>query len=120
MRLAQVILFTEDVPRLAAFYRDAIGLPELDGSAASGFLRLDAGACALALHALSPATPPRDEPAPRLDSWIKVCFHVDDIDGARAALVARGAAMRDVHRYEGVAFCDGVDPDGNVFQITTR
>ncbi len=37
-----------------------------------------------------------------------------------AALVERGVTMRDIHRWEGIAFCDGIDPEGNVVQITTR
>jgi catechol 2,3-dioxygenase-like lactoylglutathione lyase family enzyme len=120
MRLAQVILFSEDVPRLAGFYRDLLGLAELQGSASSGWLRLDAGGAVLALHALPAATPPTEQPAPRLDSYVKVCFHVDDIESTRAGLVSRGVRMREVHRHDGAAFCDGIDPDGNIFQITTR
>lgn len=35
-------------------------------------------------------------------------------------LVALGVAMRESHRYGDASFCDGVDPEGNVFQLTTR
>lgn len=59
-------------------------------------------------------------PPERADSYIKLCFHVDDIDGTRAALIAAGVRMRDLHRHGDVAFCDGVDPEGNIIQITTR
>ena len=92
VRLAQLILFTGD---------------------------LDAGGVVLALHAL------RNEPAviapvPREASYWKPCFHADDVEATRAALVAAGATMRDIHRFDDVVLCDGCDPDGNVFQITTR
>ena len=70
--------------------------------------------CDHAAKAAGPGT------APRVDTWIKLCFVVDDVDRERAALVERGVTMRDVHRWEGIAFCDGVDPEGNIFQITTR
>jgi predicted enzyme related to lactoylglutathione lyase len=116
--MAQVILFVEDVPRMQAFYERLLRLPVI--TAEPGWVRLDAGAVVLGLHAIKagPAVP--DPPPARVDANIKVCFHVEDIDGARAALVAAGTHMRDVHRYQGVAFCDGIDPEGNIFQITTR
>jgi catechol 2,3-dioxygenase-like lactoylglutathione lyase family enzyme len=116
--MAQVILFVEDVPRMQAFYERVLHLPVI--TAEPGWVRLDAGGAVLALHAIK-AGPALPEPPPeRVDSNIKVCFRVDDVDGERAALVAAGVRMRDVHRYQGVAFCDGIDPEGNVFQITTR
>jgi hypothetical protein len=47
-------------------------------------------------------------------------FDLRVIHQERARLVAAGVVMRDIHRYSDVAFCDGVDPEGNVFQLTTR
>jgi hypothetical protein len=72
-----------------------------------------------ALHALH-GEPPVAVPAARSDSYWKPCFHADDLEAARAALVEAGVAMGPLHRYGEAAFCDGHDPDGNVFQITTR
>src|SRR5262245_66268453 len=118
MRMAQTILFVEDVPRMQSFYQATLGLPVI--TAEPGWVRLDAGGVVLALHAIKPG-PAQPEPLPeRVDSYIKLCFHVDDIDAARATLVAAGIRMRDVHHFSGVAFCDGIDPEGNIFQITTR
>jgi len=118
MRMAQTILFVEDVARMQAFYQGTLGLPVL--TAEPGWVRLDAGGVVFALHAIKagPALP--DPPPERVDSSIKLCFHVDDIDAARATLVAAGVRMREAHRYGDAAFCDGIDPEGNVFQITTR
>src|SRR5262245_21023097 len=118
MRMAQAIIFVEDVARMQAFYQGALGLPVI--TAEPGWVRLDAGGAVLALHATKPGPPPPDPPPERVDTYLKLCFHVDDIDAARAALVAAGTRMRDLHRHGDVAFCDGIDPEGNVFQITTR
>jgi catechol 2,3-dioxygenase-like lactoylglutathione lyase family enzyme len=116
--MAQTIVFVEDVARMQAFYQGTLGLPVI--TAEPGWVRLDAGGVVLALHAIK-AGPGLPEPPPeRVDSCVKLCFHVDDLDAARAALVAAGVRMREPHRYGGVAFCDGIDPEGNVFQITTR
>jgi len=114
MRLAQVVLFAADVPRLRDFYRDQLGLAVLSDE--PGFLRLDAGGAVLALHALPGETDGRE----RLDSYHKLCFHADDVEAERARLIAAGIKMRDVVRFGAVTLCDGVDPEGNVFQITTR
>jgi catechol 2,3-dioxygenase-like lactoylglutathione lyase family enzyme len=117
MRLAQLILFSGDVGRLRDFYAGALGLTVVEDT--PGWIRLDAGGVLLALHAL-PQEPPGSPDAPREDSWWKPCFHADDVDAARAALIGAGATMREPHRWNDVVFCDGLDPDGNVFQITSR
>jgi catechol 2,3-dioxygenase-like lactoylglutathione lyase family enzyme len=116
--MAQAIIFVEDVARMQAFYQGTLGLSVI--TAEPGWVRLDAGGFVLALHAI-PAGPRLPQPPPeRIDSCIKLCFQVDDVDAARATLVAAGVRMREARRYGDVAFCDGIDPEGNVFQITTR
>ena len=124
MRLAQAILFTVDTGRMTAFYTGALGLRVIDGHPADGFVRLDAGGCALALHAVPHEVAERigieSPPRAREDCAIKLAFHVDDIDAARASLAGHGARMGETHRTGDVAICDGLDPEGNVFQITTR
>ena len=118
MKLAQAMVFVHDAAKMLVFY-EGLGLRVVDGDATSGFVRLadPAGGAVLALHAtkaIGPGGPPR------LDVPTKLCFHVDDIDREHAALLARGVTMRDIHRWEGIAFCDGIDPEGNIFQLTTR
>lgn len=118
MRMAQAILFVEDVARMQAFYQGTLGLSVI--TAEPGWVRLDAGGVVLGLHAIPPG-PKRPEPPPeRVDACIKLCFHVDDIEATRAALVGAGVHMRKLNRYGELAFCDGIDPEGNIFQITTR
>lgn len=114
-----MILFVHDVARVQAFYAQ-LGLAVVDGDAASGFVRLrdPGGGAVLALHATRAIGPPTG--AARTDSAWKICFHVSDIDAARDAVTAAGATMRDIKRFDGLAICDGIDPEGNVFQLTTR
>jgi catechol 2,3-dioxygenase-like lactoylglutathione lyase family enzyme len=118
MRLSMVILFVKDVPRVQRFYEGTLGLTV--AAAEEGFVQLDAGGSLLALHALPQEPEVPDPPPPREDSWIKLCFHVDDVPAMRAKLVAAGVTMREVHTWSNISFCDGVDPEGNIFQITTR
>jgi len=118
MQLVQAILFVHDAVRMQSFY-EGLGLAVVDGDAGTGFVRLadPAGGAVLALHA-TPAAGMGG--APRVDTWAKLCFRVDDVESARAALQARGVVTREVHRYGAVVYCDAVDPEGNIFQLTTR
>jgi catechol 2,3-dioxygenase-like lactoylglutathione lyase family enzyme len=122
MRLCQVILFVHDAERMQRFYEAVVGLRVVDGAAADGFVRLadPDGGGVLALHATAAVGAPAVPPAPRVDTAIKPCFHVDDVAAARALVIAHGAQARDVHRFGAVAFCDVVDPEGNIFQLTSR
>src|SRR5690349_7808682 len=113
MRMAQTIIFVEDVARMQAFYQGALGLTVI--TAEPGWVRLDAGGVVLALHAIKPGPELPDPPPERVDSYVKLCFHVDDIDAARAALITAGVRMRDIHRHGAAAFCDAIDPEGNIF-----
>jgi catechol 2,3-dioxygenase-like lactoylglutathione lyase family enzyme len=117
MKLGQLILFTGDVPRLAAFYRDVLGLAELEREA--GWCVLDAGGVTLALHGipLHIAGPLSEPPAKREDSYFKPTFLVEDLAAALARLAGVGIAMSTPSTYGPRTYCDGMDPDGNVFQI---
>jgi len=120
VQLVQAILYVDDVEGMRDFYVDLFDLRVILEE--PGWIRLDTGGAVLALHAIrrpDGASPPAAPPAPRTDSPIKLCFRVDDVDQARARLAAAGVVMRETHRYDAVTYCDGIDPEGNVFQLTT-
>ena len=125
MRVGTIILFTEDVSRLRAFYASIFGLDVLEES--EGWVRLDAGGCALALHAIHGAGAGAGAGAGgeslgprRADGHLKVAFYAADVAAERARLVAAGARMDEVKTFGAISLCDGLDPDGNVFQISSR
>lgn len=126
MRLGQLILFTGDVDRLATFYRDVLGLLVLESE--PGWCVLDAGGVKLALHGIPKeiAGEVSDPPVKREDSYWKPTFVVDDLPATLARLAAHGIVMTAPRTFplgehpKGVGprtFSDGMDPDGNVFQI---
>ena len=120
MQLVQAILYVDDVEGMRDFYVGLLDLRVIHQE--PGWIRLDTGGSVLALHALrrpDGASPPAGPRPPRADTPIKLCFHVEDLDHQHARLVAAGVVMREIHHYSDVAFCDGVDPEGNVFQLTT-
>ena len=117
MRLGQLILFSGDSARLAAFYRDVLGLAVLEDE--PGWVVLDAGGVKLALHQIPKeyagevATPPKK----REDSYWKPTFVVDDLDAVLAKLASHGIAMSAPRTFGPRTFSDGMDVDGNVFQV---
>lgn len=121
-RLATVIVFAKDVARMRAFYEGVLGLVAFEEDV--GWVRLDAVGCAVALHAI----PERfardivisDPPAAREDTPIKLAFHVDDVAAERERLVAAGVTMMPLKTFGSLSLCDGLDPEGNVFQISSR
>jgi predicted enzyme related to lactoylglutathione lyase len=107
--MRRIVLFTKDMPRMTAFYRDVLGLPlRLDEP---GYKELDAGRCGIALHngTSRPGTRP-----PKLVFWAR------DVAATRHALVARGAKLGKVLGRDGLYRCEGKDPDGNHFSISNR
>ncbi len=116
---SRVILFVDEIGRMTDFYTNVIGLVVKSNS--DGFVVLYAGAIELALHQLPELyADPEGAGAAREDSYFKLVFHSDDVAGERESLTARGVRMREIVRYDGIEFCDGLDPEGNVIQISSR
>ena len=120
--LAGSILFARDMEKMARFYRDVLGLePVPSDYPPEEFLPLCAGAAIVSLHEIP--SPYRDgieiadPPEPRSGTPIKLVFRVDDVLKAREDLIGRGVQMRQPFM-EG-SRCDGIDPEGNVFQLTS-
>jgi catechol-2,3-dioxygenase len=118
MRLGRAILFVKDFDGLLAFYCNTLGLRRLTQDA-PGWAELDAGGATLALHAIpseiakaiSITSPPRR----REEMPIKLVFVVPDVESERARLVSLGVSMSELRPW---GASDGVDPEGNVFQIS--
>jgi len=109
LKIRRIIVFTSQMPAMEAFYREVLGLKVVGREV--GWVEFDAGACALALHA-GGGTPGKRPP--------KIAFHAADVAAARTALMQRGAKMGKVLAADAFAMCNGADPDGNPFQISSR
>jgi len=112
--LLQIALTTSNVPRLAAFYRDVVGLKHLF-DAGPNLAFFDAGGVRLMLTLPS---------SPELDHAPSLLYHrVADIEASHAALKARGAleerppaltARMPDHELWASFFRD---PDGHLFAL---
>ena len=105
MELVEVVVYTQDMARATAFYRDTLGLePDFESPHWTTFRT---GACTLALHAGSEAPDPT--------------FLVDDLDAARDSLEAAGVDVTEIREpAAGLRVFDARDPDGNRFSIESR
>jgi methylmalonyl-CoA/ethylmalonyl-CoA epimerase len=83
-RIGQIAISAKDVPALAAFYRDVLGLKHLF-DAGSNLAFFDCGG--VRLMVTQPSAPEFDHPSSIL------YFSVPDIDVAHAALVRAGAKI---------------------------
>ena len=119
--LGQVILYAQDVDRLAAFYADRLGLAVVE-AIPEEWVVLRAGACNLALHRIGPAWREMAGPRPGEGNNVKLVLTVEgDLAALREALLAEGVAMREMKAFsDGGPLCDGEDPEGNVFQLMQR
>jgi len=95
---------------MSAFYGQVLGLALLGSE--ERWRDYDAGACRMALHN-GTSTLGRRPP--------KLVFFAKDVGAARAALVRRGVKTLGQVKSTGTfEMCDGKDPDGNAFQISSR
>ena len=109
LSMRRIVLFTKDMPKMIAFYREVLGLRLLKDE--PGWKELDADGCVIALHNGSSQVGKRPP---------KIGFWASDVAAARDALVARGAKLGKVMSGGGLMRCEGKDPDGNPFSISNR
>lgn len=118
MQLRTAMLFVKDLPRMRRFYAEALGLTELPERQGDGWAEFAAGGVTLGLHAIPPHIAADiaigDPPTAREDTPIKLVFACPDVAAARLHLAAHGAVMFELRPW---GTCDGLDPEGNVFQI---
>jgi Glyoxalase-like domain len=116
--LARAIVFAKDLKQMGAFYLEGLGLRFLEEKSTEGWMEFEAGGVLLALHEI-PAESGKNitieaPPKARDRTPIKLVFEVADMARARAHLIAHGAVMFEPRSW---GACDGLDPEGNVFQI---
>lgn len=118
MQLRLPMIFAKDMARMTAFYRDGIGLDLVEDRSNEWWTEFQAGPALLALHKIPSeiaegieiSSPPRA----RSNTPIKLIFETADLEASRAHLIEHGAVMFEPQPW---GACDGLDPEGNVFQI---
>jgi catechol 2,3-dioxygenase-like lactoylglutathione lyase family enzyme len=113
LELRRAVGFARDLPRLAAFYRDVLGLPQLGvPDDPRTWCEFVTGACMVALHGGGRTMSAGRGP--------KLVFYVPDVAAARAELNdCRCNSGRLVQSGE-VAFRTGSHPEGTVLFQSSR
>ena len=112
LKLHSVMIGTDNLPRLAAFYRDVVGLkPQMEDG---NFVVFEGeGGAQLALGAHSEVKGPAKDP-----DRVIVDFQVDDCQAEYERLDARGVEFtRPPSQDEGFIVATFLDPDGNTLQL---
>ena len=119
MHLSGAVLYVKDLERMKRFYGEMLGSEPTNQSWADVWAVFDKGGIRFCLHAIPAALNVEIAIPPELreDAPVKLMFEVEDVEAERERLESRGIQMiRRPWQKPGEA-CDGVDPEGNVFQI---
>ena len=120
--LGRIIIFGHLVDKLKTFYVDNFDFAVVE-EIKDQWIVLNAGQIELAIHKIGPGYVPEEGKEFRVESNTKFVFYIsDNLEGFRQRLVDKGVVMGDIQSYQGIdsLFCDGEDPEGNVFQIEQR
>jgi extradiol dioxygenase family protein len=118
--VSRIILFVDDIDAMSVFYGGVLGLDKLPGES-EGYVCFSAGGCEVCLHSLPEQyRSESDEYPKREDTYVKFVFRSDDVGRDRKYLLDNGLRMNEIVRYGEIDLCDGADPEGNIFQISTR
>jgi predicted enzyme related to lactoylglutathione lyase len=112
-KITAIILFVSDVHRLAEFYRDILGFKVI-GDIDPEWTEIDCGSCRIGLHKIGKNRGVKKE------TGVKIVFGTKDVHKTRASIEKRGHKMGKTRNFGEINFCDGKDPEGNVFQISNR
>ncbi|MEP6610773.1 MAG: VOC family protein [Mucilaginibacter sp.] len=120
--LNRIILFGKDVEGLKNFYTRHFDF-KLVEEIAGEWVVLNAGQTEIAFHKIGSDFISESDESFRVDSNTKLVFNVDsDLTTFCAGLLQRGVVLKDIKSFAGFnyVFCDGEDPEGNVFQLSQK
>lgn len=116
------VVFAKDVAALAQFYRALADMVEIYADADHRVL--DQDSFQLVVHGIPPQIAQRIQitqpPQRREDTPLKLCLPVARIDAARSQAARLGGQVdppANEWAARGFRACDGMDPEGNVFQV---
>jgi len=113
MDLSRIIIFTQDVMRMTDFYTTVFGLEPI-GEFDDDWAEMKTGGCSIAFHKVN------FDIDSSQDNGVKIVFGTDDVAGERERLTALGIDMTEIFKFGEIEMCDGSDPDGHRFQISSR
>ena len=119
MRVGYVVLYVTDAEACRRFWLEQVGMIEKKRTEAAGFVIAQVGFAdqPFALE-LVPLALMKDNPDGLDLATPSICFHVDDLDATRGALVGRGVQATEVGEHHGTRSFAFADPEGRWFAVT--
>ncbi|HJW15981.1 MAG TPA: hypothetical protein VJ499_02625 [Flavisolibacter sp.] len=122
LKLHTIIIFVQNVDKLKTFYVDTLQLVIVE-EIKSEWLLLQAGPCKIGLHKIGEQYLDKNKGAFKFDNNTKIVFELDeDIYKIRESLLNQKVLIKEVKTFENFnfLFCDGEDPEGNIFRLQQR
>jgi predicted enzyme related to lactoylglutathione lyase len=115
LKLTRVIIFTDNMEKMSAFYGKQLGLKALadPNSDSAEWMEFDAGECRIALHKAHGS-------GGKGGCAHKLVFFASDVAKARAQLIRKKVKMGQLKQFGKLVMCDGADPAGNRIQVSNR
>lgn len=121
VKLNSIILYVQDIELLKNFYVENFNLKVIEEDHI--WALMSAGTVNIGLHKIGDEYLEKIETGYQFDNNTKLVFEIDlNIETARNELLSRNVQMREIKTFENYDFwlCDGIDPEGNVFQLKYR
>jgi lactoylglutathione lyase len=119
MQVGYVVLYVNDAEACRRFWVDQVGMVEKRRTEAGPFTVVQVGFADQSFaFELVPLELMKSNPDGLDLATPSVCFHVDDLEAARAALVAHGVQATEVGDHQGTASFAFPDPEGRWFAVT--
>ncbi|HCN47747.1 MAG TPA: hypothetical protein DIT10_01380 [Chryseobacterium sp.] len=121
IQLDTIIFYVKDIQLIRNFYVENFNLKVTEEDHI--WILMNAGAVNIGLHKIGDQYLDKIAAGYQFDNNTKLVFEVDtDIETARNELLSNGIRMREIKTFENYNFwlCDGVDPEGNVFQLKCK
>lgn len=120
--LRRIIIFGHHVDKLKSFYAENFNFAVTE-EVKDQWIVLNTGQAELAIHKTGTEYEPEDGKGFSAESNTKLVFYTNDnIESIRQRFLDKGVTIGNIKSFEGIdsLFCDGEDPEGNVFQIEQR
>ena len=119
MKVGYVVLYVNDAELCRTFWVEQVGMVERKRTEVAGFTVAQVGFADQGFSfELVPREMMKDNPDGLDLASPSICFHVEDLEATRAALVARGVNATEVGDHFGMRNFAFSDPEGRWFAVT--
>ncbi len=119
MKVGYVVLYVNDTELCRKFWIEQVGMVERKRTEIARFTVVQVGFADQAFSfELVPREMMKDNPDGLDLATPSICFHVDDLEATRAALVARGVRATEVGDHHGMRNFAFSDPEERWFAVT--